>query len=55
MEKKSLLVAWTKLRQMPNSLLEEMERLFNEWHPGGRVPQHDESGDENSGFGDGFS
>lgn len=47
-------VACAELCQMANSLLEAMERMFNERLPGGRVPQHEESGDENSGFADGF-
>ena len=56
-------VARAELRQMANSLLEAMERMFNECLPaaGGRGPQHqhednhrEEFGDENSGFGNGF-
>ena len=56
-------VAQVELRQMANSLLEAMERMFNERLPaaGGRGPHHqhednhhEEFGDENSGFGNGF-
>jgi len=49
-------VARAELRQLENSLLEAMERMFNERLPaaGGRGPQEEEFGDENSGFGNGF-
>ena len=49
-------VARAELRQLGNSLLEAMERMFNERFPavGGRGPQEEEYGDENSGFGNGF-
>ena len=45
-------VARAELHQLENSLLEAMERMFNEHLPtaGGRGPHHEESGDENSGF-----
>jgi hypothetical protein len=48
-------VARTELRQLGNSLLEAMERMFNEHLPvqGERPPQHEEF-DENSGFGNRF-
>ena len=56
-------VVRAELRQMANSLLAVMERMFNERLPaaGGRGPQHqhednhrEEFGDENSGLGAGF-
>ena len=49
-------VARAKLRQLGNSLLEAMERMFNErlLTAGGRGPQEEEFGDENSGFGNRF-
>ena len=49
-------VARAELHQLQNSLLEAMERIFNERLPaaGGRGPHQEESGDENSGFGNGF-
>ena len=49
-------VARAELHQLGNSLLEAMERMFNERLPaaGGRGPHQEESGDENSGFGNGF-
>src|SRR6185437_4832828 len=49
-------VAQVELHQLQNSLLEAMERMFNERLPaaGGRGPHHEESGDENFGFGNGF-
>ena len=49
-------VARAELHQLQNSLLEAMERMFNERLPaaGGRGPHQEESGDENSGFGNGF-
>ena len=49
-------VAQAELHQLQNSLLEAMERMFNERLPtsGGRGPHQEESGDENSGFGNGF-
>ena len=49
-------VARAELRQLGNSLLEAMERMLNERLPvaGGRGPQEEEFGDENSGFGNGF-
>ena len=49
-------VAWAELRQLRNSLLDAMERVFNERLPaaGGRGPQEEEFGDENSGFGNRF-
>jgi len=49
-------VARVELHQLGNSLLEAMERMFNERLPaaGGRGPQEEEFGDENSGFGNGF-
>jgi hypothetical protein len=49
-------VAWAELHQLRNSLLEAMERVFNERLPAaaGRGPQEEEFGDENSGFGNGF-
>jgi len=49
-------VARAELHQLQNSLLEAMERMFNERLPaaGGRGPQEEEFGDENSGFGNRF-
>ncbi|KAG2650716.1 hypothetical protein PVAP13_1NG196738, partial [Panicum virgatum] len=49
-------VARAELHQLQNSLLEAMERMFNErlLAAGGRGPHQEESGDENSGFGNGF-
>ena len=49
-------VARAELRQLGNSLLEAMERMFNERLPaaGGRGPQEEEFGDKNSRFGNGF-
>jgi len=49
-------VARAELHQLQNSLLEAMERMFNERLPaaGGQGPHQEESGDENSGFGNGF-
>ncbi|KAG8088439.1 hypothetical protein GUJ93_ZPchr0010g9488 [Zizania palustris] len=51
-------VARAELRQLGDTLLQAMERMLNERLPaaGGRDHQHpnEESGDENSGFGDGF-
>ena len=49
-------VAHAELHQLQNSLLEAMERMFNERLPAasGRGPHQEESGDENSGFGNGF-
>ena len=48
-------VAWAKLCQMADSLLEAVERMFNERMPtdGQRAPRHqyDESGGENSDAG----
>jgi hypothetical protein len=49
-------VARAELHQRQNSLLQAMERMFNERLPaaGGRIPrnQYEESGGENSGYGD---
>ena len=49
-------IARAELHQLQNSLLEAMERMFNERLPaaGGRGPHREESGDENSGFGNRF-
>ena len=49
-------VARAELRQLGNSLLRAMERMFNErlTTAGGRGPQVEEFGDENSGFGNRF-
>ena len=51
-------MARAELRQMANSLLEAMERMFNERMPanGQRAPRHqyDESGGENSDAGHGL-
>ena len=49
-------VARAELHQLQNSLLEAMERMFNECLPamGGRGSHQEESRDENSGFGNGF-
>ena len=49
-------VSRAELCQLGNSLLEAMERMFNErlLAAGGRGPQEEEFGDENSGFGNGF-
>jgi hypothetical protein len=49
-------VARAELHQLQNSLLQAMERMFNERLPavGGRIPrnQYEELGGENSGYGD---
>jgi hypothetical protein len=49
-------VARAELHQLQNSILQAMERMFNERLPaaGGRIlrNQYEESGSENSGYGD---
>jgi hypothetical protein len=48
-------IARAELRQLGNSLLEAMERMFNERIPaGGERPAQHEEFDENLGFGNGF-
>jgi hypothetical protein len=55
-EDEELPVARAELHQLQNSLLQAMERMFNERLPaaGERIPrnQYEESGGENSGYGD---